>query len=73
MVQVVPANASVTLSGSYTLMMVDADIVGAPGNNNTRHWLVNSVTVANGVVSNATATAPEVRRRLFALARCSCG
>ncbi|KAF5331022.1 hypothetical protein D9619_005724 [Psilocybe cf. subviscida] len=55
-VTVTPANSSVTLSGTYTLAMVDADIVGAKlPDGQTRHWLVNGVTVAGGVVKNDTA------------------
>jgi len=55
-VSVTPANSSVTLGGTYTLAMVDADIVGSdPAAGETRHWLVNGVTVADGVVANATA------------------
>jgi phosphatidylethanolamine-binding protein (PEBP) family uncharacterized protein len=40
-------------------MMVDADIVGAPADNNTRHWLVNGANLSSGTLSNASATAPE--------------
>jgi hypothetical protein len=55
-VTITPANASVTLTGTYTLAMVDADIVGSdPAAGETRHWLVNGVTVEDGVVSNTTA------------------
>jgi phosphatidylethanolamine-binding protein len=51
----------VSLGSNYTLIMVDADYVGADISNGTyRHWLLNSVTVgSDGVVSNATATAVE--------------
>jgi hypothetical protein len=55
-VTVSPANSSVSLTGTYTLAMVDADIVGAKlPNGQTRHWLVNGVTAATGVVKNDTA------------------
>jgi hypothetical protein len=46
-VSVTPANSSITETGNFTLMMVDADKVGTddtPGV--TRHWLVNSVTIS---------------------------
>ena len=44
---VTPANSSVSLSGNYTLAMVDADIVGTDeSKGQTRHWLVNDVTVS---------------------------
>jgi phosphatidylethanolamine-binding protein len=58
-ISLTPANASVSLTGNYTLMMVDADIVGAPADNNTRHWLVNGATISGDALSNATANAPE--------------
>ncbi|KAE9383317.1 PEBP-like protein, partial [Gymnopus androsaceus JB14] len=51
------ANSSVDLTGNYTLAMVDADVVGSDESNITRHWLENSVTISNGVVSNSSATA----------------
>jgi len=46
--QVTPANSSVQLSDKYTLAMVDADIVGYNESSQTRHWLVNDVTINNG-------------------------
>jgi phosphatidylethanolamine-binding protein len=52
-----PANSTVTLNGTFTIAMVDADIVGANEDQVTRHWLVNGVTVSNGEVSNSSATA----------------
>jgi phosphatidylethanolamine-binding protein len=56
-VQVTPANSSVTLNGIYTLAMVDADIVGSDASaGETRHWLVNGVTVKDSAVANDTAT-----------------
>lgn len=39
--------------------MVDADVVGAAADSNTRHWLVNGVTVTSGTISNSTGNAPE--------------
>jgi len=45
----VPANSSVTLGPKLTLAMVDADVVGTDeSQGQTRHWLVNSVTVGQG-------------------------
>jgi hypothetical protein len=36
----------VSLAGNYTLVMADADIVGTnESNGQTRHWLVNGVTL----------------------------
>lgn len=48
-VTITPADSSVSLTGNYTLVMVDADVVGSklPGGQN-RHWLVNGVTI-NGM------------------------
>jgi len=46
-----------TLSGNFTIAMVDADVVGtneSAGVN--RHWLENGVTLSGGTVSNASAT-----------------
>ena len=44
---ITPANSSVSLSGNYTLIMVDADVVGTDETKGqTRHWLVNNVTVS---------------------------
>ncbi|KAJ3504867.1 hypothetical protein NLJ89_g7715 [Agrocybe chaxingu] len=55
-VTVVPANSSVSLSGTYTLAMVDADIVGSKlPEGQTRHWLVNGVTISGSTVNNASA------------------
>jgi phosphatidylethanolamine-binding protein len=46
---IVPANSSVSLAGNYTLVMADADIVGTNESvGQTRHWLVNGVTLKNG-------------------------
>ncbi|KAF9036779.1 phosphatidylethanolamine-binding protein [Panaeolus papilionaceus] len=55
-VTITPGNASVTLTGTYTLAMVDADIVGAElPDGQTRHWLVNGVKVENGAITNSSA------------------
>ncbi|KAI0050019.1 PEBP-like protein [Auriscalpium vulgare] len=44
-----PANSTVTTTGTYTLVMADADIVGTDESlGQTRHWLVNGVTVGTG-------------------------
>jgi len=49
---VVPANSSVSLTGNFTLVMADADIVGTNESaGQTRHWLVNGVTLKNGTAS----------------------
>ncbi len=46
---VVPANSSVTVSGNFTLVMADANVVGTnQSEGQTRHWLVNGVTLKNG-------------------------
>lgn len=46
---IVPANSSVTLSGKYTVLMVDADVVGTDESaGQTLHWLVNSATISGG-------------------------
>jgi len=44
---VVPANSSVALNGNYTVAMVDADVVGSSEVSQTRHWLVNDVSITN--------------------------
>jgi hypothetical protein len=55
-VSVQPANPSTTLSGNYTLAMIDAGVVGAKlPEGQTRHWLVNGVKVSNSIVSNTSA------------------
>lgn len=57
-VTVTPGSASATLTGTYTLAMVDADIVdGDISKGVTRHWLVNGVKVEDKKVTNASATA----------------
>ena len=46
-ITVTPGNSSVSLTGNYTLAMIDADIVGAKlPEGQTRHWLVNGVNVS---------------------------
>jgi hypothetical protein len=56
-VTVTPANSSVTLDGTYTLAMVDADVVGSKlPDGQTRHWLVNGVTISGSTVANSSAT-----------------
>ena len=46
LITIVPANSSVSLQGNYTLVMADADIVGTNESlGQTRHWLVNGVTL----------------------------
>jgi len=52
-ITVVPANSSVSLSGNFTLVMADADVVGTnEAVGQTRHWLVNGVTLKNGALDN---------------------
>jgi len=55
-VTITPANSSVSLNGTYTLVMVDADVVGSNLTQETRHWLENSVVITGSTVSNASAT-----------------
>ena len=46
-VTVTPGNSSVTLSGNYTLAMLDAGTVGEQlPDGQTRHWLENGVSVS---------------------------
>jgi len=48
-ITIVPANSSVSLAGNFTLLMADADVVGTKESvGQTRHWLVNGVTLKNG-------------------------
>jgi phosphatidylethanolamine-binding protein len=52
-ISVAPANNSVALKGAFTLVMADADIVGTDETaGQTRHWLVNGVTLT-GAPSSA--------------------
>ncbi|KAH9989785.1 phosphatidylethanolamine-binding protein [Russula vinacea] len=54
---IVPANSSVSLTGNYTLVMADADIVGTNESvGQTRHWLVNGVTLKSGNSSNSSSS-----------------
>ncbi|KAL1743279.1 phosphatidylethanolamine-binding protein [Schizophyllum fasciatum] len=48
------SNSSAT-SGSFTVAMVDADIVGADESAVTRHWLVNSDSVKDNKVDHSSA------------------
>ncbi|KAL0947213.1 hypothetical protein HGRIS_013331 [Hohenbuehelia grisea] len=57
-VAITPANSTVTLTGNFTLAMVDAGPVGSDESQGvTRHWLVNGATVADNKVANASAVA----------------
>jgi phosphatidylethanolamine-binding protein (PEBP) family uncharacterized protein len=57
-VTVTAASSSDKLDGTYTLAMIDADVVDADISKGvTRHWLVNGVKVEGGKVTNASATA----------------
>jgi hypothetical protein len=50
-ITLVPANSSVSLAGNFTLVMADADVVGTDESvGQTRHWLVNGVTLKNGAL-----------------------
>ncbi|KAI5900023.1 PEBP-like protein [Schizophyllum commune H4-8] len=51
---VATSNSSAT-SGSFTVAMVDADIVGADDSQVTRHWLVNSDTIQDNKVDHSSA------------------
>jgi hypothetical protein len=55
LVEVFPVNGTVSLTGNFTLVMVDAGIVGTneTTNEQTRHWLVNNVTLT-GNSTNST-------------------
>lgn len=54
-VLITPANSSVKLEGSFTLAMIDADIVGTDETQGqTRHWLVNGVTLSGSSPLNAS-------------------
>jgi len=55
-VTVTPANSSVTLSGNYTLAMIDAGTVGEHlPEGQTRHWLENGVRITGSTVANTSA------------------
>jgi phosphatidylethanolamine-binding protein len=51
-ITIVPANSSVSFTGNFTLVMADADVVGTDESvGQTRHWLVNGVTLKNGALN----------------------
>jgi len=55
-ISITPANSSVSLTGNFTLAMVDADKVGTDESGGvTRHWLVNFVTISGTTLSNTSA------------------
>ena len=48
-VSIATPNSSVSLGDTFTLTMVDADIVGTDESaGQTRHWLVNSASLSDG-------------------------
>jgi hypothetical protein len=52
-----PVNDSpdVTASSTYTIAMIDADIVGASQDEGqTRHWLVNGVKATGKIISSTS-------------------
>jgi len=54
-ISIVPANSSVSLQGNYTLVMVDANVVGTNESiGQTRHWLVNDVTLTGSSPLNVS-------------------
>lgn len=60
-ITIVPANSSVSLQGNYTLLMADADVVGTDESvGQTRHWLVNGVTLTGSNSSLNVSTAGGV-------------
>ncbi|KAI0317753.1 phosphatidylethanolamine-binding protein [Amylostereum chailletii] len=55
---VTPANSSVSLDGSFTLVMADASVVGTDETKGqTRHWLVNGVTLTGSSPLNVSTDA----------------
>jgi hypothetical protein len=56
-VPTVRINSTDPLTGAFTLAMFDVDVPGSAVKEVNRHWLVNGATVADGVVSIASATA----------------
>jgi len=61
LITIVPANSSVSLQGNYTLVMADADVVGTNESlGQTRHWLVNGVTLTGSNSSLNASTADGV-------------
>jgi hypothetical protein len=56
-IAITPANSTVSLSGKYTVVMADADVVGKDESaGQTRHWLVNSVPISSDNVSTSDGT-----------------
>ncbi|GJJ11997.1 hypothetical protein Clacol_006235 [Clathrus columnatus] len=56
-ISVIALNSSVSLSGVYTLAMIDAGIVGDnQSNGQMRHWLVNGVTINGNSINFSNAT-----------------
>lgn len=50
---IVFANSSVSSHGNYTLVMVDANVIGTnESSGQTRHWLVNGVTLTGASFYN---------------------
>jgi phosphatidylethanolamine-binding protein len=48
-ITITPANSSVSVTGNFTLLMADADVVGTnESQGQTRHWLVNGASLKNG-------------------------
>jgi len=60
-ITIVPANSSVSLAGNFTLVMAHADVVGTNESvGQTRHWLVNGVTLKNGTSGYNVSTTDAV-------------
>jgi len=60
-ITIVPANSSVSLQGNFTIVMADADVVGTDESvGQTRHWLVNDVTLTGSNSSLNVSTADGV-------------
>ncbi|KAH9171461.1 phosphatidylethanolamine-binding protein [Lactarius sanguifluus] len=60
-ITIVPVNTTVSLQGNYTLLMADADVVGTDQSvGQTRHWLVNGVTLTGTNSSLNVSTADGV-------------
>ncbi|KAI0255383.1 phosphatidylethanolamine-binding protein [Lactifluus subvellereus] len=54
-ISIVPANSSVSLQGNYTLVMVDANVIGTNQSvGQTRHLLVNDVTLTGSSSLNVS-------------------
>lgn len=57
-VTISPVESSDKFDGTYTIIMVDADIVDADlSQGENRHWLLNGVKITNGKIDNSSATA----------------